>query len=138
MPALVIVVCDRHNNIMHGLLDQSDLTASLRVLPVNVQACERVLVLCGKTYCNRLWCVWELYVVFAFAPREQAATRVQIQVLEGEGEAAGSVPQRLSEFELLTAHCYDPNEEHKIRRIIQECGQSSFESHVRELSGALA
>lgn len=92
-------------------------------------------MLCGETYCNRLWCVWELYVIFAFAPKEQAAARVELHALEGK--AVVDVSQRLSEFKLLTAHCYDPNEEHKICGIVQECGQESFESHIRELGQEL-
>ena len=28
-----------------------------------VQSCGRLLILCGDTYCQRLWCVWELYLV---------------------------------------------------------------------------
>ena len=42
--------------------DQADISNSLKVLPVNIQACDKVLVLCGPTYCHRLWCIWEVRV----------------------------------------------------------------------------
>jgi hypothetical protein len=159
--------------------DQADLSNSLRVLPVNIQACDRVLVLCGETYCTRLWCVWELYIVFAFAPKDQAAARVLLQELhpapsQGDGRLHGvgsdrererqnereserqneresetetahenenplvvDIPTLLSEFDLSTACCYDPNEELKIRRVIADCGEADFESHINELGRAL-
>lgn len=125
--------------------DQTDITNSLKLLPVNVAACDTVLVLCGATYCSRLWCVWELYTVFAFAPKQQAIGRIQLQPLveaASHGQASKRqvhvhVPASLSKFELSGARCYDPNEEGKIRGIIRDCGQASFESHVRELGEAL-
>lgn len=82
----------------------------------------------------------QLYVVFAFAPKQQAVVRVQLQALLPGGSYDGpiiDVPLLLSKFALPSAHCYDPNEEFKIRGIIRECGQESFESHIRELGTAL-
>jgi hypothetical protein len=129
------------------LSDQTDLTSSLRVLPVNIQACEKVLVLCGETYCNRLWCVWELYVVFVFAPKEQAAARVQLQALEEKAPRSTShagvllkqadVPQQLAQFKCEDARCYDPNEQSKILRIIHEGSKSQFEGLIREIGASI-
>ena len=48
-------------------IDQNNIAVGLRVLPVNVMACNRMMVLCGHTYQHRLWCVWELFTLFAFA-----------------------------------------------------------------------
>jgi hypothetical protein len=49
-----------------------------------------MLVLCGPTYCTRLWCVWELYTLFAFS---QAPPKIAVELLdsggEGEGESEG-------------------------------------------------
>jgi len=115
--------------------NQKDLSTSLKALPVNIQACNRVLVLCGPTYCNRLWCVWELYTVFVFAQNNLAAKRVQLEELEGEHV---DVPSLLAQFHLQGCHCYDPNEEHKIRSVIKECGEGSFESNIRELGKTIS
>lgn len=118
--------------------DQRDLSNSLRVLPVNIQSCEKVLVLCGPTYCSRLWCIWELYTIFVFAPKEVAVARVQLQQLKGEGDVV-DVPALLSEFELQSSKCYDPNEESRIRAIIsQKKGDNTFQDYIRELGRAMA
>jgi hypothetical protein len=39
-------------------IDQGNISADLMCLPVYQMSCKRVLVLCGKTYCSRLWCMW--------------------------------------------------------------------------------
>ena len=51
-------------------IDQTSIQDGLRVLPINIMAAAQVLVLCGETYCTRLWCVWELYVVFMFSKND--------------------------------------------------------------------
>ena len=38
-------------------IHQSRIGDGLKALPVNVMACNQMLVLCGPTYPNRLWCV---------------------------------------------------------------------------------
>ena len=38
-------------------IDQNRITDGLKVLPINIMACSKMLVLCGQTYPNRLWCV---------------------------------------------------------------------------------
>jgi hypothetical protein len=53
-------------------------------LPIYLHACRGVQVLCGPTYLTRLWCVWELYILFAFS---DALPRLSISMLEvGDGE----------------------------------------------------
>ena len=39
-------------------IDQNNIGSGLKVLPINVMACKQMLMLCGKTYSRRLWCVW--------------------------------------------------------------------------------
>ena len=46
-------------------IDQNEIADGLRVLPVNVMSCRKMLCLSGKTYHNRLWCAWELCVLLS-------------------------------------------------------------------------
>ena len=59
-------------------LDQKKISDSLKVLPINLMACDSLLLLCGETYMSRLWCAWELYTHFSFRTFEAAATHMQI------------------------------------------------------------
>ena len=47
-------------------IDQENIVDGLKVLPVNVMACKHMLVLCGPTYSERLWCAWELCTMLSF------------------------------------------------------------------------
>ena len=73
--------------------------------------------------------------MFVFAHNDLAAKRVQLEELEGEHV---DVPSLLAQFHLQGCHCYDPNEEHKIRSVIKECGEGSFESNIRELGKTIS
>ena len=50
-------------------IDQGDIDASLSSLPVFLSGCQELLVLVGKTYPSRLWCVIEIFVYTASASR---------------------------------------------------------------------
>merc|ERR1712157_307902 len=66
-------------------INQSDIKDGLKVLPVNVMACNAVLVLCGETYPTRLWCIWELYTLFSFAKADKALDRIVFRTLDQTG-----------------------------------------------------
>lgn len=38
--------------------DQKNIMDGLRLLPLNIMMCERMLVLYGETFSTRLWCIW--------------------------------------------------------------------------------
>jgi hypothetical protein len=112
-------------------LDQSAITESLRMLPVNVLAADRLLVVHGPTYHRRLWCMLEIFCCFAFAP--QASDRVEIAA----GSTCGAAMSSLAAFDLARAHCFDPNEEQKLREVINALGEKAFVDSVQNLAGRL-
>ena len=106
------------------------------MLPVNIQKCNRVLVLCGETYAGRLWCIWELYCIFAFATSQtEAVSRVQLQAVSTSGDDI-DVPSKLAHFSITNSHCYDPNEEKRILSVIKRGGQARFEGLIRSVGCA--
>ena len=62
--------------------DQDNIANCLKVLPINVMQCDKVLVLGGETYAKRLWCVWELYTIFAFKRQKDAIKMIQLACLD--------------------------------------------------------
>lgn len=123
-------------------IDQSNIGAGLKVLPINVMACKCMLLLCGPTYPTRLWCIWELYTLFSFVSVDLAIERLKLaplsdvhQLHEGKDNAP-SLPlmQALLRFDVTRAHCYDPNEERKLMKVIEANGLDSFNARVRELA----
>eukprot|EP00931_Biecheleriopsis_adriatica_P059582 TRINITY_DN35672_c0_g1_i1.p1 TRINITY_DN35672_c0_g1~~TRINITY_DN35672_c0_g1_i1.p1 ORF type:complete len:316 (-),score=33.99 TRINITY_DN35672_c0_g1_i1:21-968(-) len=45
-----------------GCIDQSKVHESLPSIPVFLAGCTRLLILCGETYSERLWCLFEIFV----------------------------------------------------------------------------
>eukprot|EP00929_Paragymnodinium_shiwhaense_P062569 TRINITY_DN31236_c0_g1_i10.p1 TRINITY_DN31236_c0_g1~~TRINITY_DN31236_c0_g1_i10.p1 ORF type:complete len:547 (-),score=17.61 TRINITY_DN31236_c0_g1_i10:468-1913(-) len=114
-------------------IDQRRIGDGLKALPVNVMACKQVLVLCGETYPDRLWCIWELCVVLSFASQEQALERIRFEVFGQDS----TVLDRLQKFEAKNARCYDPNEQHKLSHVIRTIGAERFDTQIRRLAMAI-
>merc|ERR1719150_3471016 len=55
-------------------IDQEDIVASLRCLPIFLRGCQRLVVFLGETYLTRLWCIMEL---FTFAYMQHGVDRIQ-------------------------------------------------------------
>eukprot|EP00913_Durusdinium_trenchii_P018522 g17404.t1 len=170
-------------------IDQRDLADGLRVLPVNVMSCRKMLCLCGKTYPTRLWCAWELCVLLSFMSMDMALKQlmgkasfgtfvklqpsaktlskkraldatvefVDLEALPGMQDVVAIVNARCAEtlstmpqlivdkkvgvaFKNCTGHedcsisrCFDPNEEFRLRRVIEAIGTFRFETKIRAL-----
>ena len=118
-------------------IDQQNIGDSLKVLPVFVMASKKMLVLAGPSYMSRLWCVWELFTLFAFSMFEVAMSRVHLVVLGGEdGTRKGEIENTMKGFNQQTACCYDPNEENKLKSVIATIGSNKFDERIREMSMA--
>ena len=118
-------------------IDQSNISEGLKVLCINVTACKKLLVVCGKTYFQRLWCMLELFMVFAFADEEDALSRIELVPIEADGMTTESILTNMAKFKLEDAHCYDPNEEIKLRGVMAAVGEEQFVSRIRSLSGKI-
>jgi len=116
-------------------IDQRRIADGLKVLPVHVMACRQVLVLCGSTYPERLWCIWELCVLCSFAREQQALERIKLVPLKTEGNSP--VWECLAQFDVDSARCYDPNEQTKLLRAIGSIGKDSFNAKIRGLGSAM-
>ncbi|CAE7378861.1 unnamed protein product [Symbiodinium natans] len=112
-------------------INQKQIADGLRVLPVNVMSCRKMLCLSGKTYHARLWCAWELCVPLSFMSMQMAVKQIVVVPLVESALVA------LTVFDSSEARCYDPNEEHRLRRVIEAIGQQRFEIKIRALGQLL-
>jgi hypothetical protein len=120
-------------------IDQRDISAGLKVVPVYVHHCSQMLVLCGPTYAHRLWCAWELCALTSFVELSEALRRVELVVVHADDPTTEDEPafNILVNFDVEKAHCYDPNEEARLRKVIDAVGTEMFNGKIRELSAAL-
>lgn len=63
-------------------IDQTDTAVQLQSLPVYLAGCQRLLVLHGPTYLQRLWCVVELFVFFHAHLPAPPAEKIEIVLLD--------------------------------------------------------
>ena len=73
---------------------------------------------------------WELYVLSMFN-NENVMDKVVVAEHAGSGVNLSKV---LGLFSLADSHCFDPNEEHKLRQVIAAVGEEKFKEHARLLS----
>jgi len=128
-------------------IDQSKIRENLKVLPINLMSCAKMVVIAGRTYPRRLWCAWELLTLFAFTDEAHAVERVEVLSLDAEAGACISGSQdgencdglaSLQAFDIEFAHCYDPNEEAKFRAVIDAVGADRFNERIRALGAAIS
>ena len=99
-------------------------------------SCEKVVALSSKVYAKRLWCIWELFVLFSFVQIDDAIAKLEVCPLEGSVDDLASL---LKKFDVSDAHCYDPNEEGKLHGVIEASGtggrgSSEFNEKIRRFA----
>lgn len=109
-------------------IDQVNIADGLKVLPINVMACSKMLVLCGPTYPKRLWCAWELCTLFSFMSEANSFMRIKLVTLD---DRDSTLLAGLAHFDVKHAHCYDPNEEHALLKMIAAVGTQRFNTMIR-------
>jgi hypothetical protein len=75
---------------------------ALLVLPINIGACRKVLVLLGESYIRRIWCLWELFCLFLFCNKDLALDRVEVELLDSL-DSHESAQKACMELEILTS-----------------------------------
>ena len=108
-------------------IDQSNINASLRALPVFLSGCRELLVLAGPTYVTRLWCVLEL---FTFIKMGGEQSNISVHSFGGE-----DVRESLRNFNAGNAKCYLPRDRQRLLAVV-EAGFgdfSPFNKLVREV-----
>lgn len=127
-------------------IDQKSPGDTLAVLPINIGFCDKLLILMGDTYMERLWCVWELFTLFIFCQKEVAIERMEILPLQKQNKTAKfsmlagymALQKKLRSKDILEhAHCFDPNEELKLRRILYSIGSQKLEEIKDEIKGVI-
>ena len=92
-------------------INQQDIAASLACLPVYLAGCQKLLVLAGKTYKERLWCVVE---VFTFVRMGGLRENMKMTALGGT-----EIHEGLAKFDARKAQCFLPRDRHKLCAIVE-------------------
>jgi len=99
-------------------------------------ASHSLLILCGDTYAQRLWCAWEMYVFFTIADQDEWEMDERLRILPLQAAADCNPTDTLAHFQVQDAHCFSSDDEVQIRAIIGG-DEARFESAVRDAAAAV-
>jgi len=100
-------------------IDQSDIEADLRCLPVFLNGCSRLVVLCGTTYLSRLWCIIEL---FAYVHIGGSIDRIEFRPVLRKGQEGadmGAIKDAFRSFDAAQCSCAIPEDKEKMLGIVE-------------------
>ena len=122
-------------------INQKDSGNDISVLPIYISCCTKILVLLTPSYMKRLWCIWELFTLFIFTKKELAVRRLEIRLVGAqdgqEDEQYESFVEQLEEFDFDNAHCFSPQEEMKLRKIMYDIGEKKLREIKKEIHSML-
>jgi hypothetical protein len=115
-------------------IDQINPTNGIATLPINIGSCQNMLVLMSTSYMKRLWCVWELFTLFTFCNKELALERIHMVNVKSKDGAEVDTLKELENFNINKAHCFDPNEELKLRTIMNMIGIERLQNCIKNIA----
>jgi hypothetical protein len=136
-------------------IDQSNIEANLRCLPVYLSGCRALLIVAGPTYVRRLWCAIELFVFVSIHVTEEdhadkshryihgptedhADVPLEVRVLGQTEEQCSSVREGLANFDIMACQCFDPKDKFRLLDVVEAgCGTKDvFNMQVRGMMGS--
>jgi len=99
-------------------IDQTSIADDLLCLPVFLGGCQKLVVLCGPTYLNRLWCIVE---VFTFVHMGRALENLEVEIVSRKGHEAEDcckVEASIDEFDAVQCDCYVAEDKKRMLDII--------------------
>jgi len=97
-------------------LDQTNIEESLQCLPVFLSGCNQLLVLAGKTYLTRLWCIVEVFVFLAIEGKSENLT---IRSLVDASDGHGSLRELVEQFDSSKVTCARPEDKDRLLGFVE-------------------
>merc|ERR1711862_871014 len=97
---------------------------SLACLPVFLAGCKKLLILCGKTYLDRLWCLIEIMV---FVEMGGDVSNLEIKLTRDlESEA-------IRKFDPRNAQCFTEYDTIRLQAVLKVTGHDRIAAVVRKV-----
>merc|ERR1711933_85609 len=99
-------------------IDQNDVQADLRGLPIFLYGCKELLILCGPTYLQRLWCVVELFTFVHIGGKLHQIKMVPLCRDAAGEEDRDAILRTIENFDAEQCACFDPSDKERMLEII--------------------
>lgn len=100
-------------------IDQNDIEADLRCLPIFLSGCAELVVFCGPTYLSRLWCVMELFTFVHIGGNVSEINVIPVLRRGHELEDRSAMRQSFLGFDVVNCECFNSADKEKMLDIIQ-------------------
>merc|ERR1719215_2411729 len=100
-------------------IDQNNIEADLRCLPIYLSGCQSLLVLCGPTYLSRLWCIIE---IFTYIMMGGSIGDIEVALVLKEGnieEDQDAIVSGFTNFDVDGCDCFNPIDKERILIVIE-------------------
>ena len=117
---------DRHPLLWldKACIDQNDIAENLASLPIFLAGCRHLLVLIGTTFCERLWCVMEIFTFLKMGAPLANITCLDIMYSGGDLlddllAQHARLAERFSTFDVDKAKCFVEEERQRLLAVIE-------------------
>jgi hypothetical protein len=102
-------------------IDQDNIEASLRCLPVYLSGCRALLIIPGPTYVRRLWCAIELFVFVSIhgTTDDYKGVPLEVRFLGQTEEQRSKVSESFQNFDVTRVECFDPKDKQRLLGIVE-------------------
>lgn len=120
-------------------IDQNDIEADLRCLPIFLSGCAELVVFCGPTYLSRLWCIMELFTFVHIGGKPSDINVIPVLRRGHELEDRAAMRQSFLDFDVLNCECFNTSDKEKMLDIIQMAfgDLGKFNESVRSILHAI-
>eukprot|EP00435_Cladocopium_sp_Y103_P012561 s2006_g3.t1 len=120
-------------------IDQNDIEADLRCLPIFLSGCSELVVFCGPTYLSRLWCIMELFTFVHIGGKPSDINVIPVLRRGQELEDRSAMRQSFLDFDVLNCECFNTSDKEKMLDIIQMAfgDLGKFNESVRSILHAI-
>jgi len=112
-------------------IDQRNIEADLRCLPIFLSGCKYMVVFCGRTYLKRLWCIMEL---FTFVHIGRSVDRIIFEPLLRAGHEEDDLDELEETFQTFDAtlcDCFSRQDKDRLLGIIEAAfGDMASFNHI--------
>lgn len=102
-------------------IDQTNIKDSLACLPAYLAGCKQLLILCGKTYLNRLWCLIEIMV---FLEMGGDIEHLEVKLLKDTEtwQVSSTLSNAVATFHPKNARAFSVYDTERLREVLEISG----------------
>ena len=117
-------------------IDQQAIDKSLACPPVYLAGCNKLVIFCGKTYLQRLWCV---VVLMVFIEMGGSLDNVDLMMLSSHGSSSdrcsrSSRQEEIATFDPTLARCFTDYDTERLQAVLEasSAGMAGLQCFVQD------